>query len=162
MDAQDSNGAQALSIYLKDHHAAARAGTALAQRFAESATSAVDPAESARLAGEIADDLHALESVMEAHGVAPSRAKDVLALSAERLARLKPNGHLLPRAALSDVIEAETLVVGITGKEALWKTLAIVDANGAADYDALISRAQAQRATMARIRDAVSERTFDR
>jgi hypothetical protein len=158
-----SNGApQALSIYLKDHHAAARAGTALAQRFAKSATNAVDPDEAADLAGEIADDLKTLESVMEAHGVAPSRAKDGLALAAERLARLKPNGHLLRRSQLSDVIEAETLVVGITGKEALWKTLALVDENGAADYDSLISRAQAQRATMAKIRDAVSERTFER
>ncbi len=45
---------------------------------------------------------------------------------AEHLGRLKLNGRVFGRARLSDVIELETLFVGITGKLSLWETLSLI------------------------------------
>jgi hypothetical protein len=60
---------------------------------------------------------------MERLGISPSSVKDTLAEAAERLGRLKSNGTVLARSPLSNVVELEALVVGITGKEAMWAAL---------------------------------------
>ena len=60
---------------------------------------------------------------MLAEKVRPNAAKDTVAKSLEPLGWFKPNGRITGRAPLSDVIELETLLVGITGKAALWKSL---------------------------------------
>ena len=78
------------------------------------------------VAREIEADLRTLEGLMASIGVEPSRAKDALARLAERAGRLKLNGRVLRHSPLSDVFELETLVVGITGKEALWESLRAV------------------------------------
>jgi hypothetical protein len=77
-------------------------------------------------------------------GVEPHRAKDTLARIGERLGRLKLNGRVLRRSALSDLLELETLRVGITGKRALWVSLA-ASSNGPSDVlERLAERAESQ------------------
>jgi hypothetical protein len=113
-----------LAIYLRDHHAAGRAGTAHARRTA--AHLDLPPARREAMqavAAEIAEDLRSLESIMERLGTSPSPVKDTLAEAAERLGRLKGNGTILARSPLSNVVELEALVVGITGKLAMWTAL---------------------------------------
>jgi hypothetical protein len=107
-----------LAIYLQDHHAAGLAGARMARRAA--AGVALDSGKDGlrRVASEIEQDLTKLEEIMRRLGVKPDQAKDTLARVGERLGRLKPNGRLLRRSRLSDVLELETLVVGITGKQA--------------------------------------------
>jgi len=112
-----------LAIYLQHHHAAGVAGARVARRAA--AGVALDSADNSlrRVASEIEQDLTRLEEIIRRLGVKPDRAKDTLARIAERLGRLKPNGRLLRRSRLSDLLELETLVVGIAGKQALWISL---------------------------------------
>jgi hypothetical protein len=113
-----------LAIYLRDHHAAGRAGTALARRTADHLD--LPPARREAMqavAAELAEDLRTLEAIMDRLGTSPSPVKDALAEAGERLGRLKSNGAVLARSPLSNVIELEALVVGITGKLAMWTAL---------------------------------------
>ena len=73
-------------------------------------------------------------------GVEPDRAKDTLSRIAERVGRLKLNGRLLRRSPLSDLLELETLVVGITAKQALWASLREVPDIQIEELDQLFER----------------------
>jgi hypothetical protein len=159
----DGEAPRALAIYLKDHHAAGSAGARLAARIADN-VSAEDEArtELARVAQEVQEDLHTLERVMLAEKVSPNAVKDTVAKGLELLGRFKPNGRVTGRAPLSDVIELETLLVGITGKAALWKSLAEGGTRASVDLDELLARADAQRATVSRCRDRAASRAFAR
>lgn len=75
------------------------------------------------LAEQIAGDRRTLENIMRQLDVEPSGTRVAVARVAELLGRLKPNGRLFERSPLSKVVELETLVVGIRGKEALWASL---------------------------------------
>ena len=97
---------------------------------------------------------------MEAEGVSPSAVKDTIVVVAEHLGRLKLNGRVFGRARLSDVIELETLFVGITGKLSLWETLSLIGPRPDIDLDALAARARAQRAAVGRCRESASINTF--
>ena len=129
-----------LRIYLRDHHAAAAGGVALARR----ALGASDP-----IAAQIAEDRETLEAIMGQLGVSANPLKVGLVQILERLGRLKLNGRFLRRSPLSDVVELETLVVGVRGKEALWTALrtAGVRLEGI-DLDALVDSARAQGAAI--------------
>jgi hypothetical protein len=151
-----------LAIYLRDHHAAGRAGVALARRAARPDLSASAVRELDAVAAEIDEDLHALEDVMAALGVTPSPAKDALASLAERAGRLKLNGHLTRRSPLSGVVELEALGAGIAAKEMLWRSLSIGahPELEAIDLARLLERAGAQRETVERHRLAAVEAAF--
>ena len=114
-----------LSIYLRDHHAAGSAGARLAARLARNVSAELGCGEElGRVAEEVAADLRTLERFMDAERVGRSGSKDVLAIVAGRLGGLKPNGRFRDRSPLSDLIELETLLVGLTGKASLWASLA--------------------------------------
>lgn len=154
-------GRDALAIYLKDHHAAGSAGARLAARVAANVSADVEARdELLRVAAEVAQDLQTLTVVMQAENVQPNAVKDMLAKCLELLARLKPNGRITGRARLSDVIELETLVVGITGKAALWKSLAQRGTSTGTDFDALLARAEQQRDVVSRCRDSAARLAF--
>ena len=149
-----------LEIYLRDHHAAASAGVAIAHRVAarERPSSAGSPL--GEVAAEIEADLRSLEGLMARLGVQPSRVKDTLARLAEKAGRLKLNGRLVRHSPLSDVFELETLVVGITGKQALWESLRGTGAIPQDQLHTLIERAQEQRQIVERCRRAATRRAF--
>ena len=125
-----------LQIYLRDHHAAAAGGVALARR----ALGAQDP-----IAAQIARDRETLEAIMEQLGVSANPIKVGLVRIVERLSRLKLNGRFVRHSPLSRVVELETLVVGVRGKEALWTALrtAGVRLEGI-DLETLVDSARAQ------------------
>ena len=64
-----------------------------------------------------------LDEVRAAAGVSGGDLKRVAALLTERAARLKLNGHLLTYSPLSRVLELETLMSAIRGKQSLWVAL---------------------------------------
>ncbi len=149
------------AIYLKDHHAAGSAGTRLALRLAKDVAPDVEPGDDLRrVAREIEEDLGTLERIMEAEGVQPAVIKDTVAKCAEFLGRFKPNGRLTGRSPLSDVIELETLLVGITGKAALWQTLAERGTRADVDPHELLSRASRQQSIVGRCRDSAALKAF--
>lgn len=140
---------QLLRIYLRDHHAAGRAGAQLARRTAR-AHGGDDGRVLAAVADEVAHDLGTLEGIMRRLDVSPSAVKVPLAVLAERLGRLKLNGRLLERSPLSSVIELEALQAGITAKRSLWHALGRIAAGerrlADLDFGALVRAAEDQRA----------------
>jgi hypothetical protein len=149
-----------LATYLRDHHAGATAGVELARRAAGSNEGNVYGEELSRIADEIAEDRDALEAVMAGLGVRADPIKDGAAWAAEKLGRLKPNGRVIGYSPLSRVVELEGLVLGVTGKLALWESLeAVAGARiEAVDLDRLTERAADQRRRLEALRrEAASE-----
>ncbi|BAJ28072.1 MULTISPECIES: CinA family protein [Kitasatospora] len=112
-----------LAVYLNDHLTGATAGVALARRTAGSHTTGSRAGALRELADDIARDRDALLRIMRCLGVPVRRYRTWLGLAAERAGRLKPNGTLVRRAPLSDLVELETLRTGVEGKAALWRAL---------------------------------------
>jgi hypothetical protein len=150
-----------LAIYLQDHHAAGVAGARLARRVASTVSSDDSTVDLPRVAEEIAEDLSSLESIMRGLGTKPNAMKDAMARAGERLGRLKPNGRLRQRSPLSDVLELETLLVGITGKQALWVSLRRADVLPSEQLDRLALRAEGQKRTVESARETAARRAFE-
>jgi len=76
--------------------------------------------------------------------------------AAERLGRLKLNGHVLSRSPLSTLVELELLRLGVEGKAAGWRTLKVVAATrrsvSVERLDGLIARALEQSQTLEDLR----------
>jgi hypothetical protein len=125
-----------LSIYMNDHLAGATVGQELARRAAGSNRGNDYGPVLEQTAREIAEDRESLLELMRILGVGVDRVKVLSAWVAERAGRLKMNGHLLSYSPLSRLVEIEALVLGVTGKLALWRSLQLV-----ADRDSLISNA---------------------
>lgn len=143
-----------LATYLRDHHAGATAGVELARRAAGSNQGNRYGDELARIAVEIAEDRDALEQVMSELGVRADPLKDRAAWVAEKVGRLKPNGSVIGYSPLSRVVELEGLVLGVTGKLALWESLkeVIGPRIDGVDLDRLAERAADQRGRLEALR----------
>ncbi|HEX3788470.1 MAG TPA: hypothetical protein VHW44_11460 [Pseudonocardiaceae bacterium] len=138
----------ALAIYLNDHLAGATGGTELARRVAAGKRDSAQAATFERLAAEIAQDRESLLRIMGQLAVRTNPAKVAAGWLGEKVGRFKLNGRLLSRAPLSDVLEAELLRLGVTGKAAGWRALRAVaevdDRLDRDDLDSLIQRADRQ------------------
>ena len=143
-----------LDVYLQDHHAGATAGVALARRAARANSAEPYRSELQAIASEIADDVASLERIMDALGVNRDRRKDAAAWAGEKLGRLKRNGTWLSYSPLSRLVELEGLMLGVTGKQALWDALAEAPnaAAVAADIERLAERAGDQRRRLESLR----------
>jgi hypothetical protein len=153
-----------LRTYLQDHHAGATVGVELARRTAGSNEDTEYGEPLARLADQIAEDRETLERVMERLGVKPNPVKDIGGWTAEKLGRLKPNNRLLGYSPLSRVVELEGLVIGVTGKLAMWEALrdSIGDSLDGIDFVALGTRAQGQRTELEQLRRKAAAEAFER
>jgi hypothetical protein len=151
-----------LRTYLQDHHAGATAGVELARRAVGSNEDSEYGPELARIADEIAEDREALERVMDGLGVKPHRIKDAGGWAAEKLGRLKPNNRLLGYSPLSRVIELEGLLIGVTGKLALWEALSdsIGPSLDGVDFVELRTRAEDQRSRLEQLRRQAAAEAF--
>jgi len=138
-----------IGIYLNDQLALGVAGRELARRAQRENAGTELGAFLQRLAVEVTEDVDTLERIMERLGVPLSPVKRPLALVAERVGRLKPNGRLRGYSPLSRFLELESLALGLDGKKLLWSNLRDLAAVGGrladVDFDALIERAQRQR-----------------
>jgi ferritin-like metal-binding protein YciE len=115
-----------LTIYLNDHLAGSTAGSDLATRAAAENEGNMFGAELAELATEIAQDRGELLRIMSAIDCPIDHVKLAVGWTAEKLARLKPNGRVFGYSPLSRLLELEGLATGIRGKRALWRALAEV------------------------------------
>lgn len=114
------------------------------------------------VANQIARDREALEHVMRQLSIRPSAIKVGVVRVAERAGRLKRNGTLFKRSPLSSVIELETLVAGVRGKEALWTALLKADVTLEDDLEALAESARAQGAELEALRLRAASKAFTR
>jgi hypothetical protein len=130
-----------LAIYLNDHLAGSTVGVELVRRAARE-----HPGELGvflgRLAHEIEEDRATLLDVMGELGVREQRARTAAAWAAEKIGRLKPNGHLMQRSPLTPLVELEGLELGVFGKRRMWLVLAALTHD--ARFDALAERAERQ------------------
>jgi hypothetical protein len=151
-----------LRTYLQDHHAGSTVGLELARRAASSNEGNDYGTELARIADEIAEDRETLEQVMERLGVKASTIKDAAGWTAEKLGRLKPNNSLLSYSPLSRVVELEGLVLGVTGKVALWESLrtAVGESVDGIEFERLAGRAADQRSRLERLRKRAATEAF--
>ena len=140
-----------LAIYLNDHLGGATGGVELARRIRASSRghdAFGQPLD--RICKEIEEDRATLEQVIERLGFSRTIAKPAGAWVAEKLGRLKLNGRLRGYSPLSRLLELEGLLIGITGKMALWKTLASLDSveHLGVDFERLATRAAEQRSAV--------------
>ena len=135
-----------LAIYLRNHEAAARGGYDLLRRTASGQRSRPYAAVLATLVAEDGEDLEALHRLMRRLGVSPDPLLGTATRLGERLGRLKPNGHLLRRAPLSDLVEVEGALQVLQLKAAGWRALqaAGVASDGETDLTSLAARAEGQ------------------
>ncbi len=118
-----------LGVYLQNHWAASAGGVDLAHRVAETHADSDVGAALEAIAGEIAEDRESLRVLMVLLDLDPGTLGPAAARIAERIGRLKPNGHLLRRAPVSDVLEVEALRAAVSGKRAGWDTLLVLGAD---------------------------------
>jgi hypothetical protein len=134
-------------VLLRNHQAGGRAAVDLFIRAASGQRDRPYAAKLDLLAAEAREDLDFNEAVMRRLGVAPSRPQVVALRLAERVGRLKPNGRLLRRAPLSDVIELEGLIATVHIKIAGWQAAQVanrLEASELAELDRRLARAQTQ------------------
>jgi hypothetical protein len=143
-----------LATYLNDHLGGSTAGLELAKRTRDNNEGTEFEPALARIATEIEEDRDALIAMIQAVGAKPDPIKRAVAWTGEKLARAKPNGALTGYSPLSRLIEFETLMLGVSGKLALWHALADVDPPSLRSFpfDELIERAERQRDELARCR----------
>ncbi|MFK0255077.1 hypothetical protein [Streptomyces sp. NPDC090445] len=160
----DLHEGRLLAVYLNDHLTGANAGVSLIRRMARQhrGTPMGPPLE--RLAGQIAEDRDSLREVMTALDIPAMHGRAVLGRIGERAGRLKPNGRLVSRSPLSDVMELEAMRIGVEGKAAAWRSLqAIASTDVRLDrgsIDRLLERAQRQSGLLESLRTTASDRVF--
>lgn len=100
-----------------------------------------------RIAAEWREDLDFNESVMRRLGVRSSPFQAGALRLGERILRLKPNGHLLRRTPLSDVVELEGLIAAVQIKVAGWRAglvSGVLTEDETARLHRLLARAESQ------------------
>jgi hypothetical protein len=153
-----------LGTYLQDHYAGSSAGIELFRRAAQQQSDPVARTELTTMVEEVENDRRALERFLAAVGKKPDPVKNAGAWVAEKLSRLKPNGELLHRSPLSDVIELEGLRLGVEGKAAGWRVLRRLAEDeylfDQSELDRLLSSATSQIDRLEKLRMAATERGF--
>lgn len=144
----DLSAEQLLAIYLQDHLTAATAGLELFRRAAKSQTDSERRAALTRLATEIDKDRDTVTRLMDRLDVPRPRYRVAAGWAAEKVGRLKPNGTLLRRSPLSDVLELEAMRSGVAVKMDLWRSLQRLSSSDqrlqATDFDLLLQRSTSQ------------------
>ena len=137
-----------LGIYMNDQLAAGVLWRELAWR-AQRNNDGTELGEAlTRVATITTEDVDTFGAMMQRLGVRRNRVKTGLAITSERLGRLKLNGHLRTYSPLSRFAELDLLLIGVLGKKVLWKNLGdLADLRTRlpdVDFDDLLERAQTQ------------------
>jgi hypothetical protein len=152
-----------LTIYLRNHDAAAQAGMELFRRAERNQRDRPYATELTALRADVEQDARALRSVLAAEGVQPDRPQSLLLQLGERVGRLKPNGSLLRRSPLSDLIEVEVMFDAVRAKAAGWQALSTLPTppwRDQVDPEHYYQRAMDQAERLSTIHRSVATRLF--
>ena len=137
-----------LRIYLNDHSSGALAGYEVAKRCLSNNEGTRLGEYLEQFVSELEEDRGELLRVMDALGLTRDKLKEGMGWAAEKAGRLKLNGQITGYSPLSRLVELEGLVIGVTGKRSLWRSLKEVAETdpriAVVDLDLLEKRAQAQ------------------
>lgn len=155
-----------LGTYLQDHYAGSSAGIELFRRAADQQSDPVARTALTRIIEQIDAERVALERFLAVVGSKPDPVKNAGAWVAEKLGRFKPNGELMRRSPLSDVVELEMLRIAVEGKAAGWRVLRKLAEDeerfAVAELDALLKDAAAQIAELEELRMTAALKVFRR
>lgn len=139
---------EVLHGYLQHHWVGSTAGVALFERVARTHGVVEVATAVGQLADEVAEERETLRRIMHDVGTAPSTLGTVAAKVGAELGRLKPNGRILTRAPLTDLVEIEALRIAVWGKRSGWEALrSVADADPRLDaslLDHLVERSDRQ------------------
>ncbi|MGH8944610.1 MAG: hypothetical protein ACRDVL_00480 [Acidimicrobiia bacterium] len=114
---------EAVSSYLNDHWAGVGAGLLVARRLARNNKSTVWAERLAWLADQMASDEQTLAAVREALQVDEGGLKRAGARAVERVSAWKPKGKLLGYTPMSRLLDTESTITSVIGKQSLWAGL---------------------------------------
>ena len=153
-----------LGIYCNDHLAAAAGGIELVGRMLSRHRGSPHEAKLEELLDELREERSVLRSSMAALDVPVRQYKLIATWVGEKFSRLKPNGHLLSRSPLSDLIEFEFIATAVRAKRCGFETLRVVaaadDRLDAPLLDRMIAQADKQHGWLADARREVAARIF--
>lgn len=155
------NGSDPLRTYLKDHAAGAGGGASLIARLAEGAEDDDERATLRRIEAEIDEERPVLTELLDRMDSHPSRLKLAGAKLGESLSRPK----LRSSSPEGRVLQYEAMIMGVTGKLELWRSLVRLARNGGDGLDpqrleALEDQAERQRADLERLHGETAGRAF--
>lgn len=146
---------EVLHGYLQHHWAGSTAGVALFRRVAGTHGIAEVAVAVGELAEEVTEERETQRRIMHDVGTRPSTLGTVAARVGAELGRLKPNGRILTRSPLTDLVEIEALRIAVFGKRSGWQVLrAVADDDprlDAALLDDLVGRSDRQLETLGRL-----------
>jgi len=155
---------KALEIYLNDHLAGAMLGTDLAEQIRKRSEGEPFGDVMTGLAAQIEEDRETLVALMEQLDVARNPVKQATTWLAEKASRPKFSGLTSGEPEVGYFMALESMMLGVTGKLALWRALERVadryPAIAATDLDELIRRATLQRDTLEEERLRTAERAL--
>jgi hypothetical protein len=152
-----------LITYLNDHLAGSSVALNLLDHLVKHSVTADARDFFRALRADIRADRATLEHLLRRAGGGTSPLRQTGGWLAERLARLKLTVEDPSGGSLYELEALELLGLGVEGKRALWKALAMVPVLGDTDFDTLGRRADDQRARIEErriqvARDALSDR----
>ena len=146
-----------LEIYLRNHEAAASAGGDLFARMARSQADRPRGPDHVAVAAEVAQDVATLHALVRDWGVRPATVSSLALRAGERVGRLKPNGRLVRRSPLADLVEVEAGVDAVHAKACGWQALrAAPGLDVPVDLDELSRRAEDQLTRMRAVHATVA------
>lgn len=159
------NAQELLDIYLNNHLTAANGGVVLFRRAAAAHRGTDIGAELTELTREIEEDRASLRTLMHRLGIGENKPMTALGRIGAELGRLKPNGYLVRRSPLSDLVELEGLRDGVAAKIAGWQVLRAVAAHDnrvtREELESLLERAQEQAERLYKLHLRVTEQLLD-
>lgn len=154
-----------LAIYLNDHLAGATGALELMSDLAEAHAGTPLGDQLMQLHDEIQSERQELERLIDRLGISVSSPRRMGAWLGEKLAYLKLQLDDKSTGAMRLFEGLEALSLGILGKRALWRMLAVtskteVDLHGL-DYDQLMQRSEDQHRRVEEMRLAAGKQAFE-
>lgn len=153
-----------LGIYMNDHLMAATGGIELVSRMVGSHRGKKYEPHLQQLLAELREEKAAHLKMAATLGIPVRQYKQLASWVGEKFARMKPNGRLLSRSPLSDLVEFEFIATAVLAKRAGFETLReVAEADTRLDkqlLDRLIRQADAQHEWLSEARREVAARVF--
>ena len=153
-----------LGIYVNDHLMAATGGIELVRRMLGSHRGDKYQQPLEQLLGQLREERSAHLKMAQTLGTPVRQYKQLASWVGEKVARVKPNGHLLSRSPLSDVLEFEFIASAVLAKRAGFETLReVAEAEPSLDkdlLDRLVTQADKQHEWLAEARREVAATVF--